>query len=79
MRTTLKLDDALLAEAKTIAVATNRTLAKVVEDYLREGLARSRDPRQPPTPLPTFDGGGLMPVDLDDNAALLELMETEPN
>ena len=80
MRTTIKLDDALLAEAKTVAVATNRTLAKVVEDYVREGLARRRATTPARTmPLPTFDGGGLMPgVDLDDNAALLELMETEP-
>jgi hypothetical protein len=76
MRTTIKFDDALLAEAKTVAVATNRTLAKLVEDYVREGLARRRDPRQPPTPLPTFGRGGLMPgVDLDDGAALLDLMD----
>jgi hypothetical protein len=49
----------------------------VVEDALREALARrparGRDRR---TELPTFAGGRLLPgVDLDDNAALLELME----
>jgi hypothetical protein len=76
MRTTIKLDDAILAEAKTVAIDTNRTLAQLVEDYVREGLARRRAPKKQRTPLPTGGSGGLMPgVDLDSNAALLDLME----
>jgi hypothetical protein len=77
MRTTLHLDDQLLAEAKRYAAATNRTLAAVVEEALREALAR-REKRLPRKPfkMETFGGSGLQPgVDLDSNAKLLDLME----
>ena len=77
MRTTIKIDDQLLSEAKARAAASGRTLNAVVEDALREALARrpskGRDRRRQ---LPTFSGSRLLPgVDLDDSAALLALME----
>ncbi len=77
MRTTIKIDDRLLAEAKARAAASGRTLNAVVEDALREVLARrpSKD-RARRIELPTFSGSQLLPgVDLDDSAALLALME----
>jgi hypothetical protein len=78
MRTTVRLDDALLAEAKAHAAKTGRTLTQVLEDALRESLAR-RDARpgpRKPVALPTFKGKGVQPgVDLDSSAALLELMD----
>jgi hypothetical protein len=78
MRTTIRLDDALLAQAKAEALRSGRSLTKVIEDSLRESLgrrARSRMEREE-VQLPTFGGGGLLPgVDLDSSAALLELME----
>lgn len=77
MRTTIKIDDRLLAEAKARAAASGRTLNAVVEDALREALARrgrNGDGRR--VELPTFPGSRLLPgVDLDDSAALLERME----
>lgn len=77
MRTTIKIDDALLAEAKARAAQSGRTLNAVVEDALRESLARRRRSERPgPVQLPTFRSGRLQPgVDLDDSVALLELME----
>jgi len=78
MRTTVRLDDALLAEAKSEAVRTGRTLTAVIEDALRASLARRGDdgPGKPSRELPTFAGRGLQPgVDLDSSASLLELME----
>ena len=79
MRTTIKLDDALLAEAKSIAVETNRTLGEVIEEALRERLARRRAvSRGQDTPLPTSGGGGLMPgVDLDSSSSLLDHLERD--
>lgn len=77
MRTTIRLDDDLLREAKAHAAATERTLTQLIEDALREALAR-RDSaiKRPRIELPTFKGGGLQPgVNLDSNAALLDLME----
>ena len=77
MRTTIKIDDQLLAEAKARATASGRTLNAVVEDALREALARRPVPGRRRKPaLPTLRGGQLLPgVDLDDSAALLDLME----
>ena len=78
MRTTIRLDDALLAEAKKVAAETGRTLAAVIEDALREVLARRRLARPRATvKFTTFGGKGLHPgVDLDNSAALLKRMES---
>jgi len=80
MRTTIRLDDQLLAEVKVIAARSGRTLTEVIEDALRESLTRYRSGkggRKPkPVPLPTFKGKGLQPaVDLDSSAGLLDLMD----
>ena len=79
MRTTIRLDDQLLKEAKGAAVASGRTLAELVEGALREMLARRQAGlRRERVPLRTFKGKGLRPgVDLDDSASLLELMSRE--
>jgi hypothetical protein len=77
MRTTVRLDDDLLREAKAHAAATERTLTRLIEDALRETLARrAATTKRPHIDLPTFRGGRLQPgVDLDSNAALLDIME----
>jgi hypothetical protein len=77
MRTTIRLNDELLREAKAHAAATDRTLTQLIEDALRIALAR-RDAaaERPRVDLPVFRGSGLQPgVNLDSNAALLDLME----
>jgi len=77
MRTTIRLDDALLGQAKEHAARTGTTLTALVEDALRERLARrTTSIARGAERLPTFGGRGLQPgVDLDDTAALLETME----
>ena len=56
-------------------------MGAVIEDALRESLARRRQQvGRFPVQLPTFKGTGTMPgVDLDSNASLLELMDEEGN
>ena len=78
MRTTVRLDERLLAEAKKHAAETGRTLTAVLEDALRETLARrSTRVKRKPVRLKTVRGDGVRPgVDLDDTAALLDLMES---
>jgi predicted transcriptional regulator len=78
-RTTIRLDDQLLRDAKTLAAESGRTLTAVIEDALRAALARRRMVEvDKKWEMPTFDMGGLMPgVDLDNNAALLDLMEAD--
>lgn len=78
MRTTIRLDPHLLAEAKQRAAATGTTLTAVVEQALRESLAR-REVKAAARPLrlKTFKGNGLRAgVDLDDSAALIDLMDS---
>ena len=79
IRTTLTIDDRLLAEYKRVAADTHRTLSYVIQDALRETLVRRREAAaRQPVRLPVIGGGGLRPgVDLDDNARLLELLEGE--
>ena len=78
MRTTIDLDDALLAEAKQVAARTGRTLTAVVEDALRQSLHRRHQTTRQAIDLPVFGEGGTQPgVDLDDSAALLDLMEQD--
>lgn len=77
MRTTVRLDEHLLAEAKRLAAASGKTLTSVLEDALREKLARrAAKGRRKPVRLRTCDGTGVLPgVDLDDSASLLDVME----
>jgi hypothetical protein len=78
MRTTVRLDDDLLTEAKRLAASRGITLTALLDEALREIVAR-RSRAEPPKPpeLPTFAGRGLQPgVDLDDSASLLDLMES---
>ena len=78
MRTTVRLDDALLERAKREAEHRKETLTALVEQGLRLVLAQSRStPRRKRIVLPTCHaGGGVRPgVDPSNNAALLDLME----
>ncbi len=76
MRTTVRLHEPLLAEAKKYAAETG-TLTAVIEDALREMLARQKQlTNRRRVRLPTFRGGKLQPgVDLEHTSALLDLME----
>ena len=76
MRTTVRLDDQLLTEAKILAAATGRSLTSVIEDALREMLARRQtSSKRDPVRLKTVAGKLLPGIDLDDSAGLLEIME----
>jgi hypothetical protein len=77
MRTTVRLEDALFREAKKAAAEAGESLTRLIEDALREMLARRRSGgRRRRVRLPTYGRGGLLPgVDLDNSAALLDRME----
>jgi hypothetical protein len=76
MRTTIILPDDLMNAAKQAASARGTTLTTVIADALRAALAESESGNSAtPFKAPTFLGDGLQPgVDLDDTAALLDLM-----
>ena len=79
MRTTLNIDEALLADYKQIAARGHRSLSAVIQDALREALLRRpQATRGQPVELPTFGEGGTLPgVDLDDNVATRQRLESE--
>jgi hypothetical protein len=79
MRTTVRLDEQLLSDVKRTAAESGRTLTSIIEDSLREYLARRQAKRKKRAiSLPSFGSGGLKPgVDLDNSAALLALMDAE--
>lgn len=76
MRTTIRLDDHLLREAKACAARAGRSLNEFIEDAVRSAVLDDRQADSGAPVIPVFRGGrGLQPgVDLDRNAALLDLM-----
>lgn len=79
MRTTLRIDDHLMRTAKKAAADSGRTLTAVIEDALRLALANGgRTAKSAKAKLPIFRMGVPFPgVDLDNSAALLDLMEED--
>lgn len=74
MRTTVRIDDSLLRQAKAAAAATGRSLNDLIVDAIRAALA-PRPHAARVAELPTYKGYGLRPgVDLDDSSALADLM-----
>lgn len=77
-RTTIRLDDQLLEEAKSLARQTGTTFTDLVADCLREALVRAKatTSRTSQVDLPVFRGNGLQPgVSLDHTSQLLDLMD----
>jgi Arc/MetJ-type ribon-helix-helix transcriptional regulator len=76
MRTTIRLDEHLLAETKVEAAKSGKSLSEFIGDALREVLARRRGRQQRWIELPAEGRGGLQPgVNLDSASDLLDIME----
>lgn len=76
-RTTVRLEEALLEQAKLEAQRRGLTLTALIEEGLRLVTARPQVSTKVRVEIPVCrTGGGTMPgVDLSDSAALLDLME----
>ena len=61
MRTTLDIDDAVLAAATEIARTHGETIGTVLSELARKGLQHDRQSRRQHTPFPVFD----VPVDAE--------------
>ena len=73
-RTTLALDERVLAKIKQRARREKRTLQDVANELLRRGKEHERLKVDAPEPLPVF-GLGEARVDIADREALLDLMD----
>lgn len=79
VRTTIRLPDELYRQVRVRAATEGVTLTSFIEDALRDAFARHQQSAAvEPYRVKPFEGNGLQPgVDLDDNAALLGLMESD--
>jgi hypothetical protein len=77
MRTTVRLPEDLLRQAKKRAAEDGRTLTSLLEEGLRSVLAESRQAKQTRVRLPVSkaSGGPLPGVDLNRSSDLLDRME----
>lgn len=76
MRTTLAIDDAVLAAAKERAAALGLTLGELAERTLQHELARGpEDVTPPPLPVSRQVGGPRAGIDLTSNRALCEALD----
>ncbi len=73
MKTTLNIDDTVMAELKREAVRQGRTMSELVETALRL-LLRTQRKREKIVALPSFQSGGAL-VDIADRDALYQAME----
>lgn len=73
MKTTLNIDENVMALLKSEAARQGRTMSELVETALRGLFQRKRD-RDELVPLPTFRSGGAL-VDIADRDALYQAME----
>ncbi len=76
MRTTVRLDDDLLAAAKQRAAADHTTLTSLIEDSLRRTLALRPVTSRKRLRVRAFGDAATLPgVDLDHSAALRDVMD----
>jgi hypothetical protein len=74
MKTTLNIDDSVMARLRREAARTGRTMSELVETALRMMLQQRRQ-REALPPLPSFDSDGAL-VDIADRDALYRAMES---
>ncbi len=74
MKTTLNIDDSVMARLRREAARRRCTMSELVETALRLLLQQSREERPEPPPLPSFRSGGHL-VEIADREALYQAME----
>jgi hypothetical protein len=73
MKTTLNIDDRVMANVKREAARRGCTMTELVETALRL-LMDAKKERKPLAPLPVYNSGGHL-VNIDDRDALYRAME----
>lgn len=73
MKTTLNIDDRVMARLRRESARTGRTMSELVETALRR-LLQAKSERPADEPLPSWNSGGAL-VDVADREALYHAME----
>lgn len=74
MKTTLSLDEKLMARLKAAAARQGKTMSELVETAIRRLLQEKPVAQERLPELPTFDGGGIL-VDIADRDDLYRAMD----
>ena len=78
MLTTMNLSDSLMHKVRVLAESSNCTVSSLVEQALREFLARDADLREDEEVLPTYGPPSTHPlVDIEDRDQLYAALDTE--
>ena len=80
MKTTLDLDDDILAKAKALAAREQKSLTLLIEEGLRLRLRKrssATSPRQTRVPVYRGKGGVVRGVDPTSNRSMLEAVERD--
>lgn len=75
MKTTLNIDEVVMAQLKQEAARQGRTMSELVETALRTLFRAQKEQKKLP-PLPTFHGGEFL-VDISNRDELYRAMEEE--
>jgi hypothetical protein len=78
LRTTIRLEESLLEQAKAEAARQNKTLTSLVEEGLHLVLKEARKPadrKRTPMPVSKRTGGTWPGIDINNSADLLDIMD----
>jgi hypothetical protein len=78
LRTTVRLEESLLEQAKVVAAQQNKTLTSLIEEGLYRVIKDAQNPvprKKVVLPVSTRGGGTLPGVDINNSAELLDIME----
>ena len=76
MRTTIRIKDSIILDAKKKALEEHKSLTAFIEESLIDKLYHKKKAKRSVKPLPTFAGTGLRPgVDLNNSQNLSDLMD----
>lgn len=76
MRTTIRLNDELLSQAKSYAAEIGLTFTALIEESVRQRLARGNVSRRKPIRLLTVGQDGVRPgIDMDNSSSVMDAMD----
>lgn len=76
LRTTVRLEESILEQAKAEAARQNTTLTSLIERGLLLAMKESQEPRKKyQLPISTLGGGTWPGIDISNSADLLDIMD----
>ena len=78
LRTTVRLEESLLEQAKAVAAQQNKTLTSLIEEGLYLAIKQAQNPaprKKVVLPVSTRTGGTWPGIDISNSADLLDIMD----